>query len=892
MRWLRRVFFRERLRSELDEEMRQHLEERTEALIAAGVAPEQAARQARRALGNVALYQERSAEVWQWSWLESLWADLRFALHQLRKTPGYTLTAVLTLAIGIGANAAIFTLIDDAMLRTLPVAQPHELVNIGLQFPGTNQMGNAIPLALIDRMDGHTGALRQLSAWGVNMVSLPDDQHTLRSIAAAMYSGGMFATLGVHPYLGRLLGPADDVPGGPEGGWPVVLDYGFWKSRFHSDPGVIGTRMRISGQPAIIVGVLPRAFQGLAPLQPFDVYFPAHFQSVLAGTPDQDPYLHPQENFMLALGRLKPGASLSSLNAELAAESATLKQATMPAAMLASPPMRKALLTAQSGSRGLLGLGPEYARSLLLLQGLVLVVLLLCCINLAGLQMARMQARQHEFAVRSALGAGRARILQQCLVESLLLAVAGAGLAAALAWESTGMLSSYLAAPGAVAPPTLRPNAAVLLWAMGLALITTLLFGLVPGLFAGRTPPALVLKAKASNRRGNTLRQRLFVPAQLALALVLVFAAGLFAETLLRLREQPMGFNPQQITEVTAQFTALKKSHAELFALYRQMVESLRTSPGVEAAAYTWYTPVTGGEGKLDAAAGATPQAKHTIAFNMVGDGYFSTIGTRLLSGRGFTQQDRDDSTCVLNVAAARLLFGRDSALDAIVKTVVPQINPNVSCRVVGMAENARYASLREPAPPTLYLPIYDGSLDMNGNLVFLIRSQTDSEAISAYRAALARYAPDTGYMIFLPMRQQVNDSLGSERLIALLSSGFALIALALSAIGLFGMLSLQVQQRLPELGVRLALGATRQHVVGLVVRQAMDMVGMGMLAGALLAVLASALVRRFLYGVSAWDPAVGLGALAALMLAALAAVLLPAQRAAALDPNEVLRQQ
>jgi predicted permease len=650
--------------------------------------------------------------------------------------------------------------------------------------------------------------------------------------------------------------------------------------------------MRISGHPAVVVGVLPKSFQGLLTLDPTDVYLPAHFESVLAPSPEMDPYLHPESSFTFALGRLKPGHSLQALGAELAAESDALKQSTLPAAMLHAPQIRHMQLGVRAGSRGVFGLQDKYDHALLLLQALVLFVLLLCCVNLAGLQMARIQARQHEFAVRSALGASRARLLQQCLVESLLLAVAGAIPAAALAWFSTGALSGFLAPPGSAAPPVLRPNETILLCSAALAVVTTLLFGLIPGVFAGRTPPALVLKAKATNRRGNGLRQRVFIPAQIALALVLVFAAGLFGQTLLKLRNQPMGFAPEHVMEVTAQFQSLKISSTELMQLYREMVNSLRASPGVASAAFTWFTPLTDGAGHLDAAPAAVPQNVRNIAYNEVGDSYFRTMQTRLLSGRGFTPQDRDDSTCVLNEAAARVLFGKPSAIGETVQAHEAQVKLAATCRVVGMVEDARYESLRDPAPPTLYLPIYPGSLARDGNLVFLIRSPTDAEAIHAYRAALARYAPETGYMIFLPLREQVDQSLGSERLIALLSGAFAGIALALSAIGLFGMLSLQVQQRLPEMGVRMALGATRGHVVGLVLHQALRMVGAGLVAGTILALAAGIAVRSFLYGTSVLSPSVILVTVAALTLAALAAVALPARRVSSLNPSAVLRQE
>jgi predicted permease len=896
MSWLRNLAFRKHAKDDLSEEIEQHIAERTAALVERGRNPEEAAREARRAFGNRTLARERSVEVWQWRWLENLWADLRFALHQLRKSPGYTLTAILTLAIGIGANAAIFTLIDDVMLRSLPVSHPNELVQIGYRSPATPEFIGGQSIQTFDHLRQYTHSLSDLSGWMGEMVSVPDDQGTLRSIASSLVTGNALSMLGLRPLIGRMLTPADDIAGGPEGGWPAVLDYGFWQSNYHGDPAILGKHIVITGQPVVVVGVLPNDFHGIFIGVTMQIYLPSHFVA-LASTPDQDPYIHPEMFQMLAFGRLRPGASLATLNAELAAASPSFIHALVPANVLANPIFRQATLTARSASRGLSFLDRQYRQPLLLLQGIVLLVLLLCCINLGGLQTSRLQARQHEFAVRTALGAARGRIVQQCLTESLLLAFIGSVLAAALAWFSTAALGAFLTPAGSGESTLLRPDARVLGLTSALALLTTLLFGLAPALLASRGSSATVLKTRATSRRTSMLRRRIFIPAQFALALVLVLGAGLFSQTLLRLRSNHAGFDSAHVMEVCGQFQSLKKTPAELAALYRAMTEDLRARPGVQAATYTWVTPLTDFAAKVIVHSAAETHLDHSIDFNDVGDGYFSTMGTRLLAGREFTADDHDRSTCVLNESAAHTLFPGGSALGETVmaKAKDDQDTIKATCRVVGLVEDAHYANLRDPAPPTLYFPAGTAKItdsDYTTNLVFMIRSQTDAEAIAAYRATLARYAPDTGVMTFLPLRDQVDQSLGSERLIAILTNVFAGIALLLSAIGIFGLLALRVQERIPEFGVRIAVGATRGHLLKIVLGDALRMVAIGSACGLALAGVGYIFIRRFLYGTSPADLRVAVASLAMLIAVALLAAAIPARRAASLDPTQALRAE
>ncbi|HTV82984.1 MAG TPA: ADOP family duplicated permease [Acidobacteriaceae bacterium] len=885
--------------AEIEEELRAHIEMAVEDGVRAGMSEEEARRAARVRFGNPVTVKERTVGADAALGFESLGRDVKIALRQLKKSPGFAVTAVLTLALGIGANSAVFTVINDAMLRSLPISKPAQLVALGYRSPDTSRFLAVQFWPVMNVLEHRLRGVSGLAGWSGSMVTVPDDRNTLRSVGADLVTGNALSMLGVRPVLGRLLTPTDDVPGGPAGGWPVVLDYGFWLANFHGDPNVVGRRMRISEQPAVVVGVLPPDFHGLYVGEPQKLYLPLHFLSALAASAQQDPFLHPENLAVLAVARLDPGMSLTALNAELAAMSPSLHSLT-PLRVQHEPVFRTAHLAAESVRRGFSEIAEDYGKPLLLIQAIALAVLLLCCVNLAGLQMARIQAREQEFAVRSALGAGRGRILRQCLVESMLLATVGCVFAADLAWASVRIISGFFTPAGSGSPIQLQPDPTVLLFTAAFALLTTLLFGLTPAWLAGKVSPGAVFRGRGTTARHHLLRQRVFIPAQLALALALVFCAGLFTHTLVRLRDNHEGFNPDHVMEVCAQFQALKKSPDQIMELYHSMTEALRASPDVEAASYTWVTPVTGFAPKLDVDSLAHPQDIASIAWNDVGDGYFSTVGTRVLAGRGFTLADRDRSTCILNEAAAGLLFGHARPLGDSIEAKYSDQNGEIgaftaACRVVGVVENARYSSLRDPAPPTVYFPASASTVgrgSYSNNLVFLIRSRNAVDAISAYRAALARFAPTTAYMTFLPLSEQVDQSIGSERLVARLSAIFAAVALLLSGIGLFGVLALRVQQRRPEIGVRLAVGASRARILALVLRDALVMLVAGTLAGIVLIAITSGFLRRFLYDTSPLQVGVVLSTVLILAAVALLAALVPARRAAGVDPMEALKSE
>ena len=893
--WWARLFLRKQLRDDLGQEMAGHLEAKINALEDEGLPRAEAERRARIAFGNMPLMTERSAAQWRFSLIESIWADMKLALHKLTKAPGYAAVAILTLALGIGATTTIFTILNVAMLRSLPVRKPSELVSIAIKSPMQPRPIDAISVRLADAIRERSHSYSEIAGWNGNMVAVRDEAGALRSVPASLGTGNALPMLGLRPYLGRLIGPTDDVPGGPVGGWPVVLGYDFWLSNFLGDPAVVGKQITVSGQPAVIVGVMPRSFEGIFIGSPSKLYLPGHFASALAASAEQDPYQHPEERFELALGRLAPGVSMQQANAELGSSFSAVWRDLLPARVRSQPFLRGATLVLTPANRGFSQLETQYGSSLLMLQGVVLLVLLLCCVNLGGLQLAQVQRHQQEFAIRSALGAGRARILRQCLTESLLLAIPGSLLAAGIAWLATPTLGAFLTPAGSAESTLIRPDTSVLLFTTLLAGVTTLLFGLMPALRAGNIAPATVLKGQGTHQRTSSLRRNVLISGQFALALVLVFGAGLFTQTLSRLRGNHAGFEPAHVLEVCAQFQTLKKTPAEVASMYHLMTAKLRSSPGVEAAAFTWVTPLTGFAPTLHVHSVAHAQDEHSMTFNEVSDGYFSTIGTRLLSGREFSPDDADRTVCIVNRAAAMTLFQTPNALGESLKGEYTNAKWTAVCRVVGVVEDARYSTLRDAAPATVYFPAGPPALARGGydnNFVFFMRAAHDADSMAAYRAALAEYGDNTAYAAFLPLEEQVDQSLGSERLISMLSSAFAGVALLLSGIGIFGLLALRVQQRKNEIGVRMAIGANRATVLGMVLREAVMMIATGTLIGAAIALGCGVLVRKFLYGVSVADPWVAVASIGILFAVGLVAAAIPARRAAMLNPMLSLRSE
>jgi predicted permease len=711
---------------------------------------------------------------------------------------------------------------------------------------------------------------------------------------AALMSGNAFDMLGVKPYLGRVLVPSDDVPGGPPQGWPVVLSYGFWNDRFARDPRIIGKRIEISNVPFSVAGVAPMEFQGVQAGEHPQMYLPMYFaEALFPGVKLSAP-----ESFFWCspIGRLKPGVTLAQANAEIAVYKDALIQHFVPQRFRDSSDfriLRDSHLQVTSGRTGIPFEDSAILRPLWLLQGLVGVVLLLCCVNVGGLLLSRIHERRHEFAVRSAIGAGRWRLMRQYLTESFVIAAAGALLGALLAWNGSQVLLRFFMDPMDQWGLTVPLDRTVFLVTAILALFTTVLFGSVPAWLAGRAELGILLKSRTVAGR-KQIAGRAFVPVQVALSLVLVAVAGLLSESLIRMRSEHLGYDVDHITLTTPQFQALPQKGDAMLDLYQRMVDRLNEMPGILSAAITYYTPLTNRQATSSFQAmsgGPTPPEDKNMAWNDVGPGYFRTMGIGIVAGREFERQERDRSRCILNQSAANYLFPHQQAISQYLRSTDKQQFPDgVSCLVIGIAEDAKYASLRERPPRTIYFPMNKNTIAQGGNMVFLMRSAHEAEAIAAYRKTLAEFAPTTALLRFATLRQQMDDSVGAQRLVTVLSNFFAGLALFLSAIGLYGLLASSVAQRTSEIGIRLALGAQRSEVVRMILYEALRLLAAGIVLGAVALLFVVRFVRDMLYGVSAFNPATLAGTVALLAAVAFLAALVPARRAASLDPMEALR--
>ena len=886
---------------DLSASIEEHLAEKIDELMESGLSREEATYAARRQFGNATRIEEQSREVWQWPRTESIWADVKFALRQLAKSPAFTVTAVLTLALGIGANTGIFSLTRALLMKSLPVEDPARLVRIAIDLNHPPQEAHDLQLNefLIESLRRHATTLSGIFGWNQAFLVLHDGAG-LRMHEGALVSGNTFQVLGLRPAAGRLLRPDDDQDGGGADGWAAVVSYRFWREHFGEDPSIVGRHITLSDHSVTVVGVAPRGFEGVIVGVRPDFYLPLHYDPVMRGA---ESLLGQRGNLWLTVfARLKPRVSQAAASAELQALFRPAMDETLPAAVRHAAVVEHATFAVRPGATGWSGLRNTYTRPLLLLQSLVAVVLLVCCVNLAGLCLARASMREHEFAIRAALGAARVRIAQQILVESLLLAMMGGALAIAFSWATDKYLLRFLSDREAAQALASRPDAALLAITGACAVACAVLFGLVPAWMASHSPIHPALRTSSRNRshgaQGSLRARRIFLPAQLALTLGLVAVAAMLSATVLHMRANAPGFRTKNVLLFHTDFGYLPQKGADLVEVYRRIVERMRQAPGVENVSVAENTPLSG-RSDLGAFAGANGSASDTNEFryevNETGSGYFAALGTPLLAGRDFTGSDADSGTCILNQAAAQALFPTGSPMGRTVLQHISSMNTGTAsskpCRVIGIVEDTRSVSLRDAPPPIVYLP-FRADAERLTRMILIVRAQTAAVATTAYRDALHELAPKGPEMDPIPLSRQFEDSMGRQNLLSALSGFFAGLALLLSGIGVYGLASGWVARRTPEIGVRMAIGATRGGIVLLVLRQVALLLLIGVAAGAALAFFAGRAIRAFLYEVNPASPAILALAVASLVVAAAIATLLPARRAASVDPMEALRME
>ncbi len=879
---------RRRWEEELERDFREHIDREIEENVARGMNLEEAKYAAHRKFGNIALLKEETRYVWSSRWLSELSQDVRYALRIVRKSPAFAATAVISIALGIGANTAIFSLIDSLLLRRLPVSAPERLVHVGLWVRGHSQAYVTTPI--FRAIQKRNEVFAQTFAWGDHEFQTPVNGETVK-VQGVIASGDYFQGLGASAEAGRTFTSDDDRSGGGADGPVVVISDAFWARQFQREKAAIGRAITLDHVRFTIIGVMPRSFFGAQPGSAPDIWAPLETGNQIG----ESRCLTSRSCWFLAvMARLKPGVTESSAAANLRVISPELMKATMPEKW--SSEQRKWFLSMSlqldPGAAGFSPLRLRFSNPLAVLMILVGLVLLIACTNLANLLLARSAARQHETAVRLAIGAGRWRLIRQLLTESVVMSVAGAALGMAFAMWSVRVLVGFLQVRSTPIMLNLNPDWRVLLFTGSAAILTGLLFGIFPALQSTRFGISFGLKNSAKNQLGARERRRaarFLLAAQVAMSVVLAASAGLFGGTLLRLWMMNPGFNPRHLSVIGIDTDRSPRKGAALVGIYSRLLERVRSFPGVRSASVLLITPTTNSVWDDDVSIPGgreLPPADRDAMVNLVGPHYFETMQTPLLAGREFTDDDTAaaEKTGIISAKAARAWFGERSPIGEHISF------QNSIIRVIGVAADAKYLDLRQPDPLALYLSYRQN--ESPGSLSFAVRTEGGSTGVyPAFRAAAKEIAPGIPVGAMKSMEEQIKGSLGQERLMGSLSIFFGVLALLLACIGLYGILAYSVARRTGEIGVRLALGASRADVIWLVVREEVGLVLAGSSLGVAATLATSHFVAGFLYGVKPNDPRVIGAAVGALLIVSLAAAWFPALRAARLDPTAALRE-
>lgn len=896
MTWIGRLLNRKRLEADLRKELEYHVQRQIDDFQDAGLTVAEARRKARLEFGGEEQI-EACRDARGTRWLESIFEDLRFSQRILRKSPGFTIAAVVTLALGIGANLAIFRLLDAVRLRSLPVKDPQELAIVqlgdrtgwrGNQATGYPALTNPIWEQFRDSQQSFSGVL----AWGDNDFNIAPGGE-VRLARGLFVSGDFFKVLGVQPLLGRVLTAAEDQRGCGVPG--AVISYAFWQREFGGDTSVIGRKLTLNYQKTEIVGVTPANFSGPEVGRSYDVAVPICSQAVLWNAGN---WLNEGTVWWLTvMGRLKPGESREFANAQLRSTSPALFRATLPLNYPAenANDYLKFKLKAVPASGGVSFLRDQYEAPLLLLLAITGLVLLIACANLANLILARSTARAHEFAVRLAIGASRRRLVQQLMTEALLLTLCG--LVAGL-FVSDGLTHFLIALLGQGSDLflDLRPDWRMLAFTVSAASLTCILFGVAPAFQATRAAAAEALKAGgrtlSATRRRFGLRQCLVV-AQVSLSLVLIVSALLFSGSLRNLMEVNAGFRQNGILVADIDLSRLQIPAGRRVELKRNLLERVRAVPGIISVAEVAVLPISGNGADnavwKDEAAAAEKMVSN---FNWLGPGYLRTMGITLLSGRDFDDHDTASSprVAIVNQSFARKLgLGADPIGQRFRREATPS-KPETVFEIVGFVKDTKYHNLRDEFVPIAFLSIaQDAESDPFEQIV--IRSGTSlAGTTSGVRSATEQVSKSIG-LNFRIFEDIVHDGLTRERLMATLSSMFGILAVIIASVGLYGLMSYIVARRTNEIGVRIALGANRANIVRLILRQASGLLAAGIGIGLAFALMATRMAQSMLFGLKPYDARTFM--LGAILLATvtLLASYLPAHRAARLEPMTALRE-
>lgn len=841
--------------------------------------------------------------------------NIRYSLRQFIKTPGFTVTAILTLALGIGATTAIFTLVHAVLLKSLPVTRPNELVRIGDNENCCINGGMEDDWSLFSteqyrEFRDHTPGFASLAAFQAGRsqigVRRAGTNHPSEPFGAEFLSGNAFDTLGLHAWSGRLLEPSDDQKGAP----PVaVISYRTWREKFDQDPSVVGASFLINGKAFTIVGIAPPGFFGERLTSDPAAFWLPLSDSPLIQSGSFDVLDSPELQWLNLIGRIQPGANLKQMEAHLQVE---LRQFLLnPISKVEKRDQTlipKQTLHLSPGGGGVQQMQDNFKSGLHLLMWISTFVLLIACANLANLMLVRAAARKPQISVRSALGASRSNLARQAFIESVVLAVIGGLVGLVVAYGGARFIV-HLVAGKSYLPIQATPSLPVLGFAFAVSLITGVLFGVAPALVTAHANPIDALRgANRSTRASGLWTQKILVILQAAVSLALLCAAALLIRSLGNLQHQHFGFETQNryIVHIDPQMAGYEASQADVF--FRQLHDTLAAIPGVKQVSYSLYSPMEGDNwGNGVYIEGQTPPPpgsnENGASWDRVSPGYFENIGTKIIAGRGFTEQDNASGrlVAVVNQTFARKHFKNGEAIGHHFGDLDQKYAGNFE--IVGVTEDTQYWVPNEHIRPMFFLPAAQwAKYDEKSEIMFENVSHLEMGAIeiqtaaqmpgleAQVRRALMQINPNLTILTFDTFAGQVHDQFSQQELLVQLTSTFGILALILAAIGLYGVTAYSVAQRTNEIGVRMALGADRGGILKMVLRGAFLQAGIGLLIGIPAAILAGHFMAGQLYGVAPWDPVVLVETAVILGLAAFVAAVLPAQRAAGIEPMVALR--